>query len=232
MLSDRDKKILLKLKEKIITKCLKCKGKNPSCSCVSDFRLEFKKVKANIPSRYRSSTLDQITHPQTVEARAKLKDYVSKLDLHKENGMGLFIYGSTGLAKTSQASAILSEALKKNCTGYFTTLDKCVSLYTGGWRDENLKEQFEELILSTDFLVLDEVGNESRLNIQLVKNCFNDVIRQRSNNLLVTIVTSNLYFSKIKEVYGDEVYSILHESCIPVEFKGIDFRQGISQVGE
>jgi len=227
MLSERDRRHLLRLKAQIIGKCTKCRGKNISCSCSDIFRLEFKKVKANIPIKYRTASFEQITHPETSEVRLKLKNYIDKIESHFEEGDGLFLYGSTGLGKTSLVCATLIEALKKQMTGYFITLDRCVSMLASGWRSEEMKEQFQSVILDTDFLVLDEVGNETRTNVTLVKTCLNDVLRQRSNNLLPTIITSNLYFNRIQEIYGDEVYSIINESCIPLEFKGVDFRQNV-----
>ena len=230
MLTERDRKYLLKLKRDIILNCPKCHGQNFKCGCLDLFRLEFKKVKANIAPKYRNLTLEQITHPQTVEVRSKIKHYIDTIEEQIENGAGLFLYGSTGLAKTGLASIVLIEALRRGHTGHFFTLDQCVDLYAGGWKDEKLKEQFQELVLDTDVLVIDEVGNEARTNINLVGSCLNDVVRRRSNNLQVTIITSNLFFKKVKDVYGEEVYSILNECTTPYEFKGVDFRQGTASV--
>ena len=230
MLNERDKKLLLKLKEEIIGKCPTCKGQDSSCSCLDLFRVEFKKVKANIPPKYRSLAFDQITHPQTAEVRNKIKGYIDNLKEQLENGMGLFLYGSTGLAKTGIASIVLTESIKLGRSGYFLTLDQCVDLYAGGWKDDVLKSQYQDNVLGKDVLVIDEVGNEPRTNVTLVGSCFNDIIRRRSNNLQTTILTSNLFFKKIKEVYGDEVFSILSECVIPFEFRGVDFRQGIASV--
>lgn len=229
MLSERDRKYLLKVKKQIISNCSKCRGLDYKCSCLDDFRLEFKKVKANIAAKYRSFTLDQITHPETIEVRARVAEYLENLETNLENGHGLFLYGSTGLAKTGIASIVLMEAIKKGRSGYFTTLDQCVDLYAGGWKDEDKKVLYQELILDSDVLVLDEVGNEARTNNNLTSNCLNDVVRRRANNLQTTIMTSNLYFKKVRDVYGDEVYSILNECTTPLEFNGTDFRQGIAK---
>lgn len=230
MLTPRDKTFLLKLKEQIVSNCKKCRGQDFRCSCLDTFRLEFKKVKANIAPKYRSMTLDDITHPQTTAVRSRIREYIENMDEHLEKGTGVFLFGSTGLAKTGIASILLMEALKRRRTGYFTTLDQCVNLYAGGWKDEKIKEQYQDVILDTDVLVLDEVGNEARTNTNLVGSCFNDVIRRRANNLQTTIITSNLLFKKLKDVYGEEVHSILHECTIPFEFSGVDFRQGIQSV--
>lgn len=229
MLTERDRKYLLKLKEKIISRCPKCRGQNISCTCLDTFRLEFRKVKANIPSKYRDASLEQITHPQTANARLKLNAYLLNLEHNHSEGLGLFLFGNTGLAKTFSACAILIEVLKRQMSTYFVTLDHCVSMYAAGWRDAAAKELFEEVIISSDFLALDEVGNEPRTNLHLVKNCLNDILRQRSNQLLPTIITSNLLFDpkNIVDVYGEEVWSILNESTIPVEFRGVDFRQSV-----
>jgi DNA replication protein DnaC len=229
VLSERDRKYLLKLKKEIIADCPKCKGVDHTCSCLDIWRLEFKKVKANIAAKYRTLTLDKITHPQTIEVRAKIADYLNNLDANLENGQGLFLYGSTGLAKTGIASIVLMEAMRRGHSGYFITLDALVDLYASGWKDEKSKYQYQEVVLGTDVLVVDEVGNETKTNINLVSSCFNDVIRRRSGSLQTTIITSNLYFKKIKEVYGEELFSILSECVTPHEFRGVDYRQGTAQ---
>jgi DNA replication protein DnaC len=226
MLSERDRKSLLKLKKQIIEECPQCRGMDYRCSCVDAFRFEFKKVKANVAPKYRSLTFDQITHPQTVEVRNKIGTYITNIEKNLEDGKGLFLYGSTGLAKTSLASIVLMEAIRRGRSGYFITLNALVDLYAGGWKDEAIKQQYEDLVLGTDMLVIDEVGNETKTNVMLVSACFNDVLRRRFNNLQTTIITSNLYFKKIKDVYGEEVYSILNESTTQHEFKGVDYRQG------
>lgn len=230
MLSERDKKYLLKLKTQIITNCSKCQGKSTKCSCIDIFRLEFKKLKANIARKYRTLTFDDITHPQTIQVRAEVKKFIDTIPFQLDNGKGLYLYGSTGLAKTGLACIVLMEAFKHRYTGYFSTLNQCVDLYADGWKDERARQKYEEKILGTELLVIDEVGNESKTNMTLVSGCFNDILRQRAGNMYSTIVTSNLYFHKVKQIYGEEVFSILNETCSVHEFKGIDFRQGMRSV--
>lgn len=230
MLSERDKKKLALLKEQLISACPKCKGTAIGCSCLDTFRVEFRKVKSNLPAKYRSAKVEDITHPQILKARQTLQDYTANVTIHRASGMGLVLYGSPGLGKTYLASAVLNEAFKFGYTGYFTTLDRCVNEYASGWKDLDLKMEFTESVLEKDFLVLDEVGNESRTNVALVRGCFNDILRHRSNSLLPTIITSNLAFEKFATAYGDEIYSLLHESSIPVPFEGIDFRKGMANI--
>jgi len=227
MLSERNRRLLLKLKEKIILKCPKCKGQNPECSCLDEFRLEFKKVKANIPTKFRKATFEKITHPETVEVRAKLKIYIDSIENNFEEGKGLFMFGPNGTGKSILSCIVLIEALKKGMTAYFYTFDKVIRLYTTGWKDEIAKDLFDECIINKDFLVLDEVGNESRTNITLVKGCLNEILRQRCNNCLPTILLSNFHFNRIKDIYGEEVFSIINEACTPLEFNGIDYRQNV-----
>ena len=226
MYSERDKKFLFKLREQIVEGCVKCHGNDIRCSCHILYRFECRKVKANIPPKYRSFTFEQITHPQTTEVRNKIKGYIDNLNEQLENGMGLFLSGSTGLGKSAIASIVLAKAIESGRTGHFFTLDQCLNLYIGGWKDEKLKEQYLDDVLGVDVLVIDEVGNEPRTNITMVGACLNDILRRRSNNLQTTIITSNLYFKKIKEIYGEETFSILNECTLPFEFNGVDFREG------
>jgi DNA replication protein DnaC len=226
MYSERDKKYLRKIR----SDCPQCHGHSIDCSCIDIQRFETKKVKANVPPKYRAFTFEQITHPQTADVRIKIKGYLDNLNEQLENGMGLFLSGSTGLGKTAIASIALMDAIKLGKTGHFLTLDQCLNLYIGGWKDEDLKRQYQEFVLGVDVLVIDEVGNEPRTNINMVGSCLNDILRRRSNNLQTTIITSNLFFKKIKDVYGEETYSILSECVIPFELNGIDFREGRASV--
>lgn len=225
-MTERDKKYIRSIRQN----CPKCHGKDIGCSCVDIYRFEMKKINANVPTKYRAFTFEQITHPQTADIRAKIKDYLDSLNEQLENGMGLFLSGSTGLGKTAIASIVLMESLKLGRTGHFFTLDQCLNLYMGGWKDEEMKKQYQENVLGADVLVIDEVGNEPRTNINLVGACLNDILRRRSNNLQTTIITSNLFFKKIKDVYGEETYSILSECVIPFELNGVDFREGRASV--
>jgi len=109
---------------------------------------------------------------------------------------------------------------------FFVGLDQLAD----GWKDEEARALYKEKILGAEFLVIDEVGNESKTNTTLVSGCFNDILRQRAGGVLPTIVTSNLYFDKIRRVYGEEVYSILNECCSVHKFEGVDFRQGMRSI--
>lgn len=50
------------------------------------------------------------------------------------------------------------------------------------------------------------------------------VIERRYNNGKFTNITTNLKMSRIKELYGDRIYSRLSEMCNNIEIAGLDFR--------
>lgn len=226
MLEDREFEYLQKMKDKIVTKCPKCKGQDLTCECYQLYRLEIRKSKANIPIKYRRFTFEDVSYPVNKKAIDQIKEYTKNLDEKYSNGQGLYIYGVPGLGKSLMMSLILIEALRKGYSAYYTDLASCINLLAEGWYDEEAKQEFIDKVANTDFLGIDDVGKEYKKG-DLIPASFDNLFRGRSNNLRPTLITSNGELSRIGESYGPRLLSLFYEHLTPVACIGQDYRRTV-----
>ena len=162
--------------------------------------------------------------PEHLEYRDKVRKYLEKMDEMLENGIGLFLYSdenSTG--KTSIAVLALKQALRLRRTAYF---EESVRLKAALIRAEEFEENtpIERRIRTVDLLVLDDVGKEYRTESGFAENTIESVLRDRSQSMRLTIMTSNLKPNKIEQVYSADLAALLRETMIPLRISGYDWR--------
>ena len=178
--------------------------------------------RANVPSRFWNVKLSEI--PEHLEYRDKVRKYLEKMDEMLENGIGLFLYSdenSTG--KTSIAVLALKQALRLRRTAYF---EESGRLKAALIRAEEFEENIpiERRIRTVDLLVLDDVGKEYRTESGFAENTIESVLRDRSQSMRLTIMTSNLKPNKIEQVYSADLAALLRETMIPLRISGYDWR--------
>ncbi len=178
--------------------------------------------RANVPSRFWNVKLSEI--PEHLEYRDKVRKYLEKMDEMLENGIGLFLYSdenSTG--KTSIAVLALKQALRLRRTAYF---EESGRLKAALIRAEEFEENIpiERRIRTVDLLVLDDVGKEYRTESGFAENTIESVLRDRSQSMRPTIMTSNLKPNKIEQVYSADLAALLRETMIPLRISGYDWR--------
>lgn len=178
--------------------------------------------RANVPARFWNVKLSEI--PEHLEYRDKVRKYLEKMDEMLENGIGLFLYSdenSTG--KTSIAVLALKQALRLRRTAYF---EESGRLKAALIRAEEFEENIpiERRIRTVDLLVLDDVGKEYRTESGFAENTIESVLRDRSQSMRLTIMTSNLKPNKIEQVYSADLAALLRETMIPLRISGYDWR--------
>lgn len=178
--------------------------------------------RANVPSRFWNVKLSEI--PEHLEYRDKVRKYLEKMDEMLENGIGLFLYSdenSTG--KTSIAVLALKQALRLRRTAYF---EESGRLKAALIRAEEFEENIpiERRIRTVDLLVLDDVGKEYRTESGFAENTIESVLRDRSQSMRPTILTSNLKPNKVEQVYSADLAALLRETTIPLKISGYDWR--------
>ena len=178
--------------------------------------------RANVPSRFWNVKLSEI--PEHLEYRDKVRKYLEKMNEMLENGIGLFLYSdenSTG--KTSIAVLALKQALRLKRTAYF---EESGRLKAALIRAEEFEENIpiERRIRTVDLLVLDDVSKEYRTESGFAENLIESILRDRSQNLKTTVLTSNLRPNKIEQVYSADLAALLRETTIPLKISGYDWR--------
>lgn len=120
----------------------------------------------------------------------------------------LLLHGKTGLGKTHLSLSIASVVLKK---GYSVIYGSAPDLFR---RIE--KEQFGnkenvgatiETLQDADLLILDDIGAEFESKFYV--SAFYNILNNRMNASLPTIVSTNLELPEIQERYGDRIASRL-----------------------
>lgn len=178
--------------------------------------------RANVPPRFWNVKLSEI--PEHLEYRDKVRKYLEKMDDMLAQGVGLFLYSdenSTG--KTSIAVLALKQALRLRRTAYF---EESGRLKAALIRAEEFEENIpiERRIRTVDLLVLDDVSKEYRTESGFAENLIESILRDRSQNLKTTVLTSNLRPNKIEQVYSADLAALLRETTIPLKISGYDWR--------
>jgi len=178
--------------------------------------------RANVPSRFWNVRLSAI--PEHLEYKQKVSSYLAKLDEMLSAGIGLFLWSdenSTG--KTSIAVLVLKQALRLRRTAYF---EESGRLKAALIRAEEFEENvpIERRIRMVNVLVLDDVGKEYRTESGFAENVIESVLRDRSQNLKTTILTSNIRPNRIETVYSADLAALLREMMIPIKVSGYDWR--------
>lgn len=148
-------------------------------------------------------------------------------------GVGLVLQGAPGVGKSLLATLILRElaqtvsdrtwAAGENRFGpsapvLFATYPKILTTVRDSWRDDDdaantVKRMFGMAGASNvRVLVVDDLGKEHRTNSHWAENSFDQLLRQRFDEGLPTIITTNVPVKDWATVYGAPMESFVHEA--------------------
>ena len=150
-----------------------------------------------------------------------LNDSSCKYDLSK----GLYLYGNTGSGKTTILKAF----------SLFTKVTRIKKFRIASAKEIVRKVTFENNAASLESYTLaagsqgewaiDDLGHEHECNVFGTKiNCLEIVLTARYDRGLLTHCTSNLKPARIKEMYGQRLFSRMHEMFNFIEIKEADHR--------
>lgn len=171
-------------------------------------RIRALKIANGVPERYLNTSFDNytVTNDKQNQIVGALKGYSCDSNI--------VMVGQTGCGKTHLALACLNELLRKGKRAYYVKFYKLFKFQI------NDKQYFEKL-LRADFLIIDEYGvseNEKKSNLLF------EIIDERTDNNLPTVLISNLTTTAFKESISDALYSRLKENCINFSFNWADYR--------
>ena len=136
----------------------------------------------------------------------------------------ILMCGQTGLGKTHLSLAIANVVVAMGYNVIYSSAGNLLSKlekekfgrYTG-------EESPEEMVLSCDLLVLDDLGTEYTREFE--RAAIYNIVNTRLLSGLPTIINTNLLYDEIAEKYDKRVYSRLIGNYQPLEFLGEDVRQ-------
>ena len=190
--------------------------------------IEVKLSRAGIPKRYINSSFEQITKtgcPETVRSLAEIAyRYSNRLKENIKQGRGLLFYGEVGLMKTTLACCVAREAVRQGVGVYFISMPELLDAMTVMSRNKDPAEfrAFEDRIKHVSILILDDFGAEYPAG--WVLNKVDAIITNRYNNMLPTIITTNMLPDEIDERYVKRVFDRLRSTSTMVGAYGKSLR--------
>ena len=140
-----------------------------------------------------------------------------------KNSKSLLFMGNTGLGKTHLSLAIANIVINRGYSVIYGTAQNILrDLQNENFgRTDNLK-YFENEILSTDLLILDDLGTEFKN--QFTVSCLYNIINSRLCAKLPTIISTNYTFEELEEKYDQRITSRITGQYSTLILVGNDIR--------
>jgi DNA replication protein DnaC len=187
---------------------------------------------ANIPEKYFEFEMDDIreqllTIESNVEQIGNIEKYLNSLEKVAEKGIGLYLSGPHGVAKTTISSIILKKAIQLYYKCFFCKSSAIIEFARSGWKSEERKIFWKYITETVDFLVIDDIARSYHFINEAERIYVDEIFTKRDDYDLVTIITANHKLDSNKELFGEALYSNFKERLIEVNLLGDDFRNKI-----
>jgi len=169
---------------------------------------------AGISKRFEKASFsgfDMVCHDATSNLN-KIKTYCDQFSDIKNYGSSLILCGRPGTGKTHLASALVISLVNTGYNCKYTTSYKIMARLKATYDRNNAKETEKDVIselTGCDLLVIDEVGVQ--FGSETEKILFYQIINGRYDNVLPTVLISNLNSEELKKFIGERCFDRLRE---------------------
>lgn len=174
---------------------------------------------SGVPKRYWNESFNTWkTRNKDDEIRLQI---VIEYSRQKSNDSVLLLLGPKGVGKTHLGASIIREA-----GGTFISVEEMIFKYecSMDFHSETNRVNLMNFYSTTPMLVIDEID---RSMLQAKEYAIlNYILRRRYENMLPTVLISNLKKEDLLKKLGDAVVDRLTETCKSVEFVGESYRLG------
>jgi DNA replication protein DnaC len=195
---------------------------DPSWVCECDVKrtAKFRALASGLPREYWSA--DEMVPEMNVENFEVCRAYASNLPNAFKHGLGLLLTGANGVGKTSSASIILLEQLKRGDLGrYVVWTDFLLSLSR---KPKGEEKDLMRIVYLSPLLILDEIGKDLE-GMSSARTLLESIVRRRRGAYLPTIMISNLSRKELEDHYGATFASLLAGKFKALPFKAGDYRR-------
>lgn len=186
---------------------------------------------ACLPPRFASKSFDtyRAETPEQERVLRICQEYANEFEANHRAGLNLVMLGSPGTGKTHLAVAILRDVIERHkVAGVYTSASRMFRRIksTFGSREET-ESQALEAYTTPALLVLDEIGVSYGSDSEL--NYLFDIMNERYEQCLPTIIVSNIQPEDMGAWMGDRVVDRLRESSRMMLFKWESARRDIAK---
>lgn len=195
-----------------VASCKECDGSlaNTECGCVRKYHFEVEAYEACLPRDFWYIKSRKVRHNVDV-FNDVVKQYVSRLSVAQRRGYGLLFSGSNGVGKSMFMSYVLANAIRRGRSAYYTTLLNLDHDLKSGFDDPERRQRLE-LMLTSDFLGLDEMTKEAFRSLDKptwIKTQIERILKHRFDENKPVLMATNASGAQLKEVYGPTIASIV-----------------------
>lgn len=186
-----------------------------------------------IKTGWHSKTFKDFTND--TEALLAVKKYLRNFSEAITFGTGLYLWGSNGTGKSHLMNCSFKELISKNQKVRIYSMDEIVDKFTSSWYSDEDKKELDNVLRNIDFLGIDEFGKNVDKDgnpvylPDLVKRVMESVIRFRVQMNKPIWFASNTDPKFVKDVFSEDIASLLREAVIPICVRGDDFRREIQR---
>ena len=198
------------------------------CSCIDVFKKRTSYIGAGIPKKYWNFELSLLLEKFMIENDASLtiiKNYCNKIENMIADGVGLYLQGVSGVAKTAIAFYIMKKALGKRISCYSLRLSQLTKLLYESTQDNAKKDFLQFIKEETKLLFIDEIEKEFAVGdtSKFMGSQVNDFFGYLYDNQKALIITSNVPKSDLRKVHAFNIVDRLQE-LVDIVLVGESFR--------
>jgi DNA replication protein DnaC len=162
---------------------------------------------ACIPRTFWGVASSHVTYNEAV-FRAIVVRYRRRLKRALVRGYSLLFVGDNGVGKTMFMSYLLTQAIKRGFTAYYTTLTQLDADIKRGFRDREADQRLLAM-LESDFVAIDEVGKETYKSNSFTTSQFESILKQRYDDGEPVLLGSNAAHDDLCKMYGATIESMI-----------------------
>lgn len=178
---------------------------------------------ACIPKAFWNVQSTDIKHNRQAFDQRVLK-YCAKQQKVLRRGYSLLFTGDNGAGKTIFISFILTQAIRRGRTAYYTTLAQLDTDIKRGFRD-SVADKRLPMLLESDFIAIDEIGKEHYKTDSWLSAQLEQLLKRRYDDSEPVLMATNLSYEALLAMYGASIESMLEGRYTKIALEAGDFRK-------